>query len=503
MDRALPRSVTDSNPFVEISVWTRLLLVGYILLYRVCLPGIEYLVYDQRPLVILRWGSNLLFVLLLFGPLLFYQRGKLGWLHPFILPGLIGIASSLAKNFWSLLTPFYFRVPESFSFVGLEHFSQTELAWTVVRHDWIAIMGLVAYYLSFLLARRLKVPRLRILPPSRLSLRLFFGGLIGLAAAYLIISRNGGVEATILGLAGGRFRFREKIGGGHLIVLTEFLKYAWLIWFAYRPRARFNPLFWMYVLGSLAVIFVVSGSRSGILFPLIFLGLIYVIHTRKIPTLTIGVAAFVGVIMVGILGQIRSAGNRGDAISLELLTETSISEKLELTSAEVEDRINGNMMVVGKAMDQVGPLWGRTYLAGVFFWVPRAIWKNKPRGAGAYAGNILYYGRSLERNSFGGDALGIPVSGYYEAYWNFWYPGVVLIAVLFGLLHRFSTNVFLKNRGKPLVWVVYLLVVGFTSMATRSIVDFAQGISIIVLIALLCYLWRPGIIYQAISLDRK
>jgi oligosaccharide repeat unit polymerase len=474
-----------------------MVLVVYLLLYKFILPGVETLVYDERPLVLLRWGSDFIFALLLYAPILFYQRGKFGWLHPFILPGLIGLVSGLAKNFLALVEPFYFYVPETFQFVGLEHLGQAELAWTVIRHDWIMIVGLMIYYLVFLLSRKLPVPQLRVRPPQWLSLRLFFVGMIGLAAAVIVINKNGGIEATILALAGGRFRFREKIGGGHLLVLTEFLKYAWLVWFAYRPRARFNPLFWLYVLGSLATIFVVTGSRSGILVPLIFLGLIYVLHTRRIPTLAISAAAFIGVLFIGVLGQLRSAGNQSESLSLDLITETSISEKIALTSKETSGRINGNMMVVGKAMDRVGHLWGRTYLAGIFFWVPRAIWKNKPRGAGAYAGNLLYYERSFADNRFGGDALGIPVGPYFEAYWNFWYPGILLIGALFGLFHRFLTNLFVQHRAKPMVWVIYILGVGFTTMGTRSLVDFAQEGSIILIVGLLCFLWRPSVLYGA------
>lgn len=487
----LPQSVSDQNHFVNISVGFRLILVTYVFVFHFIDPVIRHLFYDERPLVELRLLSQVVVSLLIYAPILFYQPKKMGWLHPFILPTVIGLVLSFAKNYSEFLHPFSFMELRDFSYIGLETFSDREIAMTIIKGNLIKLIALLSYYLGFFQFSNIHVPRLLLYIPSCLTLRVAIVGLLGLGTASVIIYQNGGVEATVLGLAGGRFRFREKIGGGHFVALTEILRYAWLLWFAYRPKAIQNPIFWLYVLGSLATVFIVTGSRSSIIIPLIFFGIIYVLHHRSIPVFSILIAGFCGILLVGALGQIRAMGNRSESINLDVLFQTSIKEKIELTNREAESRVSGNMMVLGKAMDQVGPLWGRTYLAGVFFWVPRAIWKNKPRGAGAYAGNILYYNRSLSDNSFGGDALAIPVSAANEAYWNFWYPGVFLVYFLFGLFHKFMTKIFVKNRDHAIIWVFFVLSIAVFEPTTRKIVSLMQGMVIIGFIGVMTQIWRP------------
>lgn len=496
---ALPISVTDPNPFVTIQPTFRLLIIAYLSVYVVLPNIVEGLIFDLRPLAIPRTLSVLLNSLLLYGPLLFFPNKRIGWLHPLVLPALVSIAVSLAQNADGLLHPIDTTIREKFSFVGLENYSQSDLAWVDLKKNCLQSLFLICYLLSFFSLRRMKVGALRLVQPQLLWVRLAAAGLLGAVAAALVIQQNGGIEATIIGLAGGRFRFRESVGGGHFIKLTELLKYSWLIWYAYRPKAIFNPLFYVYILGSLAAVFIVSGSRSGIIYPLMFLGLLYMVHTRRVPVLTFLVAGIIGVAVVGILGEIRTSGNRGDVVNVTAIVDKDFTEHVNATREQVSARISGNMMVVGKGMETVGPLWGRTYLAAIFFFVPRAIWKTKPRGAGAYAGNFLLYNRDFTDHSFGGDALGIPVSPPYEAYWNFWYPGVVLMGGLFGLFHRYLTNFFLKQRGHPLVWVIYLLGVGFTSFATASLVAFVQGLSMVLILAFLAYLWRPSMVFAAIK----
>ena len=470
-------------------------LIVYILVYIILRTMIGGLVYDLRPLAIPRTILELITQFLTFGPILFFPQRSIGWLHPLCLPAAVTIALSLAKGFGTLLTPFNFGYSYEYAYAALEDRSQLELGMILLKKEFILFMSTVAYLLTYFGLRRLPALKLRLRQPPSLSVRLFLGGLLGALAATYIILQNGGIQATIIGLASGRFRFREAVGGGHFIALTNILKYAWLIWYAYRPKAILSPFFWFYVFGSLATVFIVSGSRTATLSPLMLFGLVYVIHTRSIPLFTIGSVGVVIFAAVGILGQIRSAGNQGTEVDLTFIAEKSLVEHASATHEELAVRVSGTNLVLGKAMEEVGPLYGRTYLGAVFFFVPRALWKKKPRGAGAFAGNLLYYGKSFEGNEHGGDALGIPVIPEAEAYWNFWYFGVVGIGVLFGLFHRWLVNTFTQNRGQPVIWVIYLLGVGFTSLATASIVTFFQAFAMCLILAGLAYVWRPTIVY--------
>lgn len=84
------------------------------------------------------------------------------------------------------------------------------------------------------------------------------------------------------------------------------------------------------------------------------------------------------------------------------------------------------------AMDYVstrGITWMKQLIGVIFFWVPRAIWKNKPVGSGYFIAEQL--GWSFKN-------LSCPLPG--EAYINLGFIGVLLFAILIGKIMRFLDN---------------------------------------------------------------
>lgn len=73
-----------------------------------------------------------------------------------------------------------------------------------------------------------------------------------------------------------------------------------------------------------------------------------------------------------------------------------------------------------------GTTWMRQLVGVIFFWMPRAIWKNKPVGSGYFIAEQL--GWSFKN-------LSCPLPG--EAYINLGFIGVLLFAILIGKIMRF------------------------------------------------------------------
>jgi hypothetical protein len=113
-----------------------------------------------------------------------------------------------------------------------------------------------------------------------------------------------------------------------------------------------------------------------------------------------------------------------------------------------------------------GPLWGSSYAAAVFAYVPRWIWPNKPRGPG-----------SLYAQSFLGEVregLAIPVSPTAEEYWNFGIIGVILISLLYGALIRRAHNFYVSRPENPFVVGAFVVFMTTFRPATDDLVALQQ-----------------------------
>ena len=76
-----------------------------------------------------------------------------------------------------------------------------------------------------------------------------------------------------------------------------------------------------------------------------------------------------------------------------------------------------------------GTTWMRQLVGVIFFWMPRAIWKNKPVGSGYFIAEQL--GWSFKN-------LSCPLPG--EAYINLGFIGILLFAISIGKIMKFLDN---------------------------------------------------------------
>lgn len=132
--------------------------------------------------------------------------------------------------------------------------------------------------------------------------------------------------------------------------------------------------------------------------------------------LVIGISA--GLAILPGIGNTRNSLDFDEA--LDYLQLVSPIDYLALNS-DVDSL--GMTVLCQQWIDQFGLTWGRQLLGGILFWVPRAIWRDKPIATGAMVTEDL---------GFDFTNLAPPITA--EALINFGLPGTFLFGIAFGLI---------------------------------------------------------------------
>lgn len=475
----------DHNPLIPISAAARAAIVVYFMLWRVfpAAAGMDAqtgMHFGYTGVITLMAVATELLILLPF-LLKRFAGMPIGWLHPLILPTMVGIAFGLLRNPAALLTPIsaWSQATPVADHVLLAGWTDAAILFAQMRSNFITLLGMVGMYVGFALVRT----RRRIATPARvridgLKLAIFFGAC--LLVVLLFLQMQGGVISHMATLAGGRFRMREL--SGHFLVLNDFLPYVLLLWYAYRPKAFRNPVFVAAFVLAVALQFVVTGSRSSLFLPLALLLAVWMFRNQRVPATRAILLGLTAVLLLGALGEVRRSGRDG-AVDFGALLNSDLSVFWELSQEEQASRARGTSLAVAALVpDHRGYLYGTTYVAAVAFWVPRSIWSGKPRGAGAHAAALLFGGRENMDGYSGG---GFPVSGAPEAYWNFGYVGVFVVFGLYGAFLALATRWILAAPDNPYA-LITLLIVNFalTTPSTTAIVPALQSAVLLYLLYL-------------------
>jgi TM2 domain-containing membrane protein YozV len=158
------------------------------------------------------------------------------------------------------------------------------------------------------------------------------------------------------------------------------------------------------------------------------------------------------------------------------------SQILDRAQEEIELRrsLESTVPVIWEGHDLMGgQLWGSTYGAAIFAFVPRKIWPDKPRGPGSiYAQNFLGEVR---------EGLAVPVNSTAEEYWNFGLLGVILISALYGALIRHAHNFYVARQDNPFVVGAFVLFVTTFHPATDDLVLFEQQMALLLIVLALAF----------------
>lgn len=420
--------------------------------------------------------------LLLLAPVIILASHPLGILHPVILavvlwPLLIAIPAMIEQfGGWAAIVA---GIPVSAPFfAGLPSHSGTTVWTAIAKYNGLEILALVSTYIGFWFFRGAQNPvRARIALPNTFTLRTILIGLIAISTLTLLVflySRGGLVEhLTSL----GRGRFRELQAAGGIIVATDLGSIALLLWIAARPGDIKSPLF----LGSLAVVsgvqFISNGSRGSALTVPLLVGLVWALRRQKIPWKIGLLLAPLFFVSLGLLGAVRGSGWVGSTAG-EAIVSTGWSESLAIAQKEIELRraLSAHVPVVERGFSATGgPLLGRSYLAALFAFVPRAIWEEKPRGPGSLYVQY-FFGEPREGRA-------IPVSPTAEMFWNFGVVGVLVLSFIYGWLLRMVYHFYWRRYPSPFAIVFYVLFITTFHWSTDRLVDFEQ------LAVLLLFCW--------------
>jgi len=297
------------SPFIAMTVGYRILIIGYVVLYNISIPGFQDILYNSSvPLVQWRFLISVIYEFLVFLPILYY-RPNYGWLHPLVFPTVYGLAKSLASRPDQLLAPFLFTETSGriIEHEALQGWSQESLAWAMLKGQLIAMIALVTYYLGFFFGPQLRIPHFKFLKPRNVAPKALTVIACSVVIFLVFMQFRGGLTAHLTSWGQGS-RFEALEGFGIVIALIQCGMVASLIWFAFDRTASRNPLFWAAVLFSVPVNFFTGGSRSAVVYAGCMFLMIWIMRNRKIPQGKIAILGIATIVLLGLLGQLRRRG---------------------------------------------------------------------------------------------------------------------------------------------------------------------------------------------------
>jgi hypothetical protein len=449
-NRAANRDQT--SPFLRMPGGWRLFLILFLLSYQWLFPTIAAMNDpDANALFLPRVAMQLVYVLLLCLPLIFYRR-EYGFLHPLILPALFNTAKEIAKFPAALASPLQlplvsFDVPSASSALSINYLTYGELAWTRLEYGAVQVLALVCFYAGYFVFSRARGDWIKFHRPRNLGPICFAATMFCVVVGAVFVQLyGGGLSNYLVAMRGGRHG--TLAGTGQFLQIASFAVLPALVWFAYRRRLGFNPWWLLAIfLGSLATI-LTTGSRSDLILPLLVLILLWWQKAGRVLIFPALALVIVGTLVIGAFGSIRQ-DYHSTTIDTSVLNPTSAGQNLAYAQAEFERRNSLETDFAAFAGTRQNELlWGRSYVGAATFFIPRALWPEKPFNGGAYNQAVNFAGRSISEYKAGKN-YGIPMGPVTEAYWNFSLPGVVVIFFLLGMFYRELSAIVWRNANEP------------------------------------------------------
>lgn len=484
----------EHNPFVAITPGWTVALVTYIFFWQVVAPLLSIVLHGtddpytvQRSLVrVITGGLAIL-------PLVVPRLGgvQVGWLHPLVMPLLVADAMEIIKAPLLLIAPLLVWIEP------LSQFSANEMlvGWgretvykVMLKTEALTLLSQLSLYAGYLLFKWRPL-KLTAAVPRRISTRLTVIFTVMFIAFAIFLQIRGGLNAHIASFGMGRHKQLGELG--YIIGVFRATPILLVVWYSLDRGAVRRPLFYAMTMLVCLMQFVATGTRSGVIFPLIALALVHLWHTRKIPVMAIVVVGLITPLVIGVLGQIRFSTWQGaGTVDYSAVTNFDIQKTLETTATNVEYRFytNPQLPTIAKVPDQIGLLWGKSYIGALFFFVPRALWETKPRGIGAYAvSDVMEAGRGMEGFYQGAGASPGSVA---EAYWNFHIAGVVGVYLLFGGFLRWVSLSFMVNGHNPAAVPLFITtILNFSQPGSSSFSPYVQLIVVILAAYWVLGLW--------------
>lgn len=418
-------------------------------------------------------------------PMLLLGR-SIGVLHPLAFPVLFATAKEVLLSPLLLVAPLFgelqlFAVTKAATSPALGDVSFDDVMRARAAYEAIELAAMVAYYSGYAVTSvvrfRFSAPRWQ---PSIAALKITSLLWVAISAAALVafLDLRGGIEAHLVQLTTLRFEQFETLG--HLLLLIKIASIAALALASHGLSMR-SPVIVVTYFYALVATYLADGARSGPVYFLLLLLVIGAMIRRRLPTFRLALASCFVLAALGALGLLRHDWN-ADRVRWEVFRPAQHAAWLEKALSEVARRRSEEPDVAVLArIDESGLLDGKTYLGAIFFFVPRSIWPEKPRTAGAY-NNHFNFSRSYIVSNFP-RSWGIPIAGSTEAYWNFGCIGVLVLYFIIGAVLRVLAALAYARSGRGYAAALFAIGLLYLDGTGDGLTRFAQHATALALIA--------------------
>lgn len=432
----------EQSPFMPISNKSRLLIIGIIILY-LFVVGIVNLLHKETSLIFI-YATFVAYIIALMFPIMINQN-IWGWFHPLV--------------FISLWTMIRTVLPSTLLYMnGLDYhkalpgYSMEELNHLVVYGIVLETIALIFIYFGYYLMPKIRFPIIQWKKPKNLIPKLIIVAVISTIALLVLSNAMGGIGNLLLqrGLT-ENMRASARLGGGHWNVIATLLIPACLVALAIKREVSQNPFYWLVFLYSLFLKFAESGSRSGVIVPIIMALMILMMQKKKIAYKRIITLGIIAVMIVGFLGEFRvssrSASSLGD-INLQMSLTEALASGFD-TFTEYSGASKGIYPIIAKVPNEEELLYGQSYLAILAAPIPSAIWPNKPEAGGKLVSTVF----------FSNPLSGVPPGSVGEAFWNFHLIGVIFVFLVWGMFLKCLTHFYRVNANNESHLVLYVMTI--------------------------------------------
>lgn len=386
-------------------------------------------------------------------PFILY-RPAWGWLHPLVFWVLwVGVLSNVLPKLGVFANGLsdHRVMPRASSF---------ELNAVVSEALLLTAIGTIAMFLGFIGAGRFSAPRLAFRRPRRLAIKTGLIAAIAVLALLMLIDKAGSIGTLMLqrGMSADERIYTDPIARIFMYIVG-ILKPACLVWLALDRNGWRNPLWLGFFVLALAIGFMATGSRSGVAFPILMAGAIWMLHYRRVPYTAIIAGFALSLVVLGVGGAFREATRGADSLT-DIELRTGIGDGLVegfQGMINTGSKANGTYGILASVPDDEGFLWGESYLSMPFAPIPGAILPfPKPEAGGKLNATRIH----------GIPSGGVPPGNIGEAYWNFGIPGVIGVMFLFGATLKWFYRLYVVNNGRG--WVIVIYVITLFSLRPNS-----------------------------------
>ena len=465
----------DSDLFVALQRNHRFFIVFFSYLYLMFIACMQLIKGSTQARLLVLFTLAVIFYLRLM--VVIYYRKTYGLFHPLVFGSIQFIITSIFRNSQVYIHGLYRHR-------ALPDLSGEALTTLVAYGLLMEAISVVAYYCGYFKGPLFRIPHIQLFQPRHVKTKAIFVVFLSVVFFQIYAHEHGGLMMLYKLLGQGR---TSAVSEGRLLehwqVFIRFGSYGCLLWFLIDQRAYCRPLFWLASGVAVSILFLSSGSRSNVVI-LILLGIfIWMLREKRMAIPHVIVGSIVGLVFIGVLGQLRWSTWRG-FVNWKVLTNFSILKSFYSAFSEMQFRTgekNALYPIIEKVPDQVGLLYGSSYAALLMTPIPRVIWSGKPQGIGPRTARTFF-----------GALGGIPPGPIGEAFWNFHVPGLLLVFFMYGNFHRWLVRVFSHYHEKPGIIALYIFTLYYFSPYTPSIIFWIQGVFIFFIIMFLFGMIKPS-----------